>query len=64
MSIPNNDIAHCDNEKCVKKEKCLRYTLHLDRVKRNDKNDITCYVLNRGECDDCITYIEKNDNDK
>ena len=52
----DNSFSYCNNEKCSKKEKCLRFA-----KKENIKNGQTYIVLTEKECSKNNCYIDKNE---
>ena len=52
----DNSFSYCNNEKCIKKEKCLRFA-----KKENIKNGQTYIILTEEECSKNNCYIDKNE---
>ena len=52
----DNSFSYCSNEKCSKKEKCLRFA-----KKENIKNGQTYLSITEEECSKNNCYIDKNE---
>lgn len=52
----DNSFSYCSNEKCSKKEKCLRFA-----KKENIKDGQTYIILTEEECSKNNCYIDKNE---
>ena len=52
----DNSLSYCINEKCSKKDKCLRF-----REKKNINIGETYFALNEEECSKNNCYINKNE---
>lgn len=51
-----NSISSCKNDKCSKKDSCLRYTTENDNIRSE-----TYLVLTEEECEKSKSYINKDE---
>ena len=51
-----SSVSFCRNDKCSKKDSCLRYTTENDNIKSE-----TYLVLTEEECNKSKSYINKDD---